>query len=807
MFSANNVSRMRFGGINSGSDVESMVKAMGMAAQMRINKNKQKVLKLEAQQNSYRDVIKRLQDFQSKYFDVLKPANNLRSATVFNQTKAKIFNGVGDNVTPNGMSVTTAPGAVNATYDVELVRNASQGKVTGNRIAPDVSGGDLRSIDGFPTTPGSGQFGVWVQVGTESKHMMIDTDGFSTVEDALNAALKDAFGTTNAGTNKVTYNAGDGSIVSSDARAISVSNFTEMQSSHTFAYDLENASGKTSFNIQIEGTMRRIEFDSVSEADFTSIINNTVDSEGTPITVIFGGAEYLENPANAGKTLEDYERIRAAYISVLDASVEIDDVTNLPLFDPTNLGNATEVAKYFNKTQFENALANQTWGGGVKVEFDFSTGDLTATGGVGMAVTTNEAHEGNGVVLGAAYKELKATPLTLASNGTLAELGIADGEILTINGKDIELKSDMTLASLASAVNAAGAGVTMSYSLITQSFTLTSTKSGTDTTPVVSGTNGVEDLLGLGASATRVDGENLEIEISTNGGAKQLIETSGNSYTLDGTTFTFESTAKSGESMRVEVGRDMGLAVEVVKGFVEMYNNLVRDITIGMLQERPSSDYYHLTPFDIEEGGLTDREIEQWNTMANKGLLYQNKTVGAVMSDLRNVFNMSVANLGSTNPNARFGIGNIMGNDGTRALTQSTDWRNYGMLEFNEQAFTEALERNPEQIALLFTGENGLASRLNNELDRALNTRGPENTHGSLIRRAGLATGTTAKNNAIYERIKSLNSTIDILQRRYDKQQERFWTQFTNMERQFASLNAQSDSMSGIFMGLFGGQQ
>jgi flagellar hook-associated protein 2 len=182
--------------------------------------------------------------------------------------------------------------------------------------------------------------------------------------------------------------------------------------------------------------------------------------------------------------------------------------------------------------------------------------------------------------------------------------------------------------------------------------------------------------------------------------------------------------------------------------------------------------------------------------MAKRGLLNNNSAVNNVMLNLRNAMLTTV----TSSTGGQFGLFSIVGNSGTRAIQTSTNFRDNGKLVFDEQALAEALERNPEDIIKLFTDENnGLMVRLERELDRAIKTTGASNERGTLIQRAGLATGQSANDNAILSRIKSLNSTIDVLQRRYDRQQERLWRMFTNMEKQFAVLNSQSDHILGMF--------
>jgi flagellar hook-associated protein 2 len=288
------------------------------------------------------------------------------------------------------------------------------------------------------------------------------------------------------------------------------------------------------------------------------------------------------------------------------------------------------------------------------------------------------------------------------------------------------------------------------------------------------------------------------------------VETAGNSYTIDGTTFTFAPHAAPGE-FRVEVGNNRGAAAEAIKNFVNDYNQLIDDI-FGMLQERRATGNYHfLTDQDIEDGGLSDRQIEQWERLAKQGILRNDSAISSVMSGLRNAMMSTVR----TDSGRDFGLFNIRGsernagmNDGPFAIRPSPNFQDNGKLILDEQALMQALESNPEDIINLFTDpQNGLMVRLERELDRAIKTTGAPEERGTLILRAGTATGQSATENTIYERIKSLNRTIDTLQARYDRQQDRYWRMFTAMESQFAVLNSQSTHIMSMFNSMLGNQQ
>jgi flagellar hook-associated protein 2 len=943
MLSANNMTRMRLAGLNSGTDVESMVRAMGMASQMRINNNQRRVLLLQAQQNAYREVISRLQTFQRSYFDFLNPATNLRSANTFNQTRANVFTG-NVEATPPGVTVSSAPGAAAATYNVRLVSNAAQARLTGEQLVAENNAPiDLAALDSA-----GGVHAMRVTAGGVTHNLVIDIAQHGNAQTAINEALR-IFGTTNAGNGIITVD-NNGNVSATDTRAISISSITQKSNTGMINFDPSLptvATGKNSFNVQIGGQSTTVEFTTIAQNHFADLFNPTTGNlmsgditahidainaarpTGAPMftraefdTLLnefntFVEVQYQNNfnewhasidlGQNAAGVFNNADReaifqsSRTAALRSSDGawaafftnnnhgfgSVEemLEVVNNggaastslLNSFDTfTNAGYLTEEQEIFLRNNFihheftmfevhagaapnpnlrsgaqfmahintpanlaneirvhnERAFADSIthleglyWDGNIQLR-KASDGTLSAVqmvpdpnndgewieGGpatVLMSVTYNHDSANN---LGIADR-FEMSIVSFASWASLGALGITDTDVLNINGRVIQLNSDMSLSQLANAVNSSGAGVNMSFSAITNTLNINTISHGADAAISFTGTNAdVLSKLGLNVSTIphgHADfndnnvpgfrqGRNLVINVNN---SPTDIETTGNSYTIDGTTFTFAPHAEEGTTMRVEVTNNPGAAVDAIKSFVNSYNSLVRDITLGMLAERPgngdrpSRTHHFLTDFDIEEMGMTETQIANWNAIANRGLLFNNRTVSNIMLQMRTVLSGTVVN--------GFGLHSIMDNEGTRAITTSGDWRNQGMLELNEAALLEALERDPEKIIELFTGENGIMSRLQFELNHALNTMGPEETHGSLIRRAGLATGITATRNAIFDRIRSTNQMIETLQRRHDKQQERFWRQFTNMERQFATLNSRSDEINGFFMGLF----
>ena len=72
---------------------------------------------------------------------------------------------------------------------------------------------------------------------------------------------------------------------------------------------------------------------------------------------------------------------------------------------------------------------------------------------------------------------------------------------------------------------------------------------------------------------------------------------------------------------------------------------------------------------------------------------------------------------------------------------------------------------------------------------------------GSLIRKAGLKSGSTATDNFIYKEMQKVNDRIKTLQDRYDAKEEYWWKVFTNMESAMSKLNSQTSYLSSYLGG------
>lgn len=458
------------------------------------------------------------------------------------------------------------------------------------------------------------------------------------------------------------------------------------------------------------------------------------------------------------------------------------------------------IIDHYNKSSLNNSIGAAETKSGVKLNVtiadDMQSATITATrevetdNGDGTTTTTTEnvdfsvsSSKNNVSDLGVAQA---TTSISQISNSTtLGELNLPADEkgnySFTINGVSFSFSEDTTVKDMMRKVNASEAGVKMSYSSLENSFTLTSNNYGVDAKiDIDSDAQGF--LAGIGLTPANFEqGANLEVEV--NG---KLLESGGNSVTVDGTTFSFAGVAE-GTEFTVGVEKDYSAITDTIKSFVEEYNKLIEDV-YKLLDEKPDKDYYFLADADKEDLDLSDKQEEKWEEKAKQGILYHDSTISSAMTKLRTALMGSIdAADGKTISLSSIGI------------KTSSDYKDHGKLILDEDKLKSSIVEYGEDIMRLFSDkEDGIMTKFADALEYAVGTTGDK---GTLINKAGAKTGTSATDNFIYNQMKRITSRIKSLEKRYENEQNRLWKKYSAMETSLGSLNSQSSTLSSYFGG------
>lgn len=789
---------MRLSGINSGYDAEAMIEKMMSTYQTKIDNQNKKLQKLQWQQEGYRDITSKLTTLKNKYFDILKRDSYLMSPTSFSRFKSTITNKANPD-RASGLSVSTTSNSVEGNYKLKVEQLATASTRTGKVIEPEGFSLDIEkaisSSEYTENADGSREykFELDVKVGDVTKTIefgatlakkadgTFDEDAFKTnLVNTLNTEFEKSFGTYD-GTNqfvKVKDN-GDGTFGFETGGNASViitektGNFGLSRPSEKIAIATQSAvTGTNSIAVNINGTVKNVEFEGVSETYFDS-----------------------RNEAGNSAILAEYNQLKTmAYIK--DKGVPASGTITQEMLDSYTY-TSTQAAKDKNSAALSSALNSAYRDEGVRFTIDGSY--ITAKKGGEDIEFSLTATSGGTLGLEKGNVTNRLTDKTrLKSMGIAAN---ADGKYeMTVNGKKISVDEKATIADLVSAVNKSGAGVTMTYSKMENKFVITANDLGNGGDVDINSNDKLAKSLGLVGDGSKYEvGKNAIFDLN---GIK--VYHNSNSYTADGTTFNFED-AELDTEINVSISKDYTDIKQTIKDFVKDYNQMIDDVYkyIGTAPKRDAKNNTYEPLTDAEKEEMDDKEIEKWEEAAKAGVLYNDSTVSSIMSKMR----IAIYNSVNLDDGSKFGLYN-MGIKTVSAFTD-TEGAKHGKLEIDEEALDKALAENPDAVTKLFTdSESGVMKQINNVIDDAISTSKLSGNvvKGSLIRKAGLESGATAKNNAIYREMEQINKRIATLQDRYDSKEDYWWSVFTNLEKMMSDLNSQSSYMSG-FLNNFGTQQ
>lgn len=791
------VSNLRLGGITSGFDTEAMVTQLLSSYQTRIDKQSQKITKLSWQQSAYQDITKKITEFKNTYFDVLKRDTYLMSPSTFNKFKADVT--ATSNADAAGLTVSTTSNSSSGSYKIKLNQAAKASTAQGNSItsgnfkldldkALSSASGEVKTNDDGSKT-WTMNFALDVQVGGIRKTISFSADALlgadgnvadkdaakSSIIDSLNQKLQESFGysgKTSGATGATDANGKEWFLqvkLGSDGKA-------EFQVGG-------NASVSVAENKGNFGLAQPKEKVAISTGSVVTGVNALqVEIGGKNVSVAFNGVSstYYDSKGQTGNEaiLAEYKGLKtAAYRKSYNlADNEIVSDEQLEKFTYSN----EQAAKDKNAASIKEALK-----GVAGYTFNFDGTYVTAADSNGNSVDFSMTSvEGGTLGLTKASASNK-----INSGSTLSDLGFkpeADGTYkLNINGTEISLDKKSTISSMMSAVNKSAAGVTMTYSSLTNSFTLESKELG-GAGKVEVGDTSLGRSLGLvddNGTVGASEGQNAIFEI--NG---QEVYLNDNTYTLDGNTFTFNDNMTIGETYTVNIAKDSTTVKDALKKFVESYNKLIDDV-YGYIGKSPAKDddgntYEPLT--DAEKEEMSEDEITKWEEKAKQGVLYNDSTVSTVMSQMRSALYTSV----TLDDGSKFGIYNL-------GIKTSSEWSEHGKLQIDENAFDKAFENNEDAIIKLFTdSDTGMMKKLNSVIDGAVKSSGAANTRGTLVRKAGKADSSVTTDSTIYKEMVKMQDRLKELQDRYDTKEEYWWKVFTNMETAMADLNSQTSYIS-----------
>lgn len=818
---------LRITGMVTGLDTDDMVRQLLKVEQIKIDRVKQKKQYSEWQRDTYREISNLMRAFKDEYFSYLNADKNMRTPSSLNSFKVLY-----------GTAETSPYLNINATKDSSMLQNpitkiqmATTAKVSGISLAKPIEGQAMTGFDislANDNTKATFTFNGITKV-IDITPMNDATGSVTDVAAGLQAKLNAAFGdnkiivsevpgedrlsftTANTNTLKIdyAYNAGlETLFTQSITKPL---NLTEQN--NKFKLTLTNAGVSTTKTMELatgEGlTLDQIVSDLQTKIDAASGFGN-----GTP-----GSGQIRVLNQNNRIVLKPIATTATASGSLTTAPIGESTTVTAGVNDSitVRIGEKEETfslgAGVYSKTNLVTALQKKLDGvfgvdkavvslddtGNLRFEEVDSTKQLSLArqedGGLAaLKLDGPLVNRSNKMDMSTSLAEIKKTFQTeLSPNDSVGEVPENDDDIeFTINGERFSFRStETTLSEVINTVNSnANANVIMSYNEMTDSITVESKNTGELSKIEIADVAGEGNLMAvLGLHGLSDAGTDAKVTFAGGTPQEYTITRSTNTFNFDNVTYELKKDYVG--SLDVSVTVDTTKAYDLIKGFVDKYNEVISKVQTRVSEKR-YRDFVPLT--DAQKKDMSEKEVELWETQAKKGILRGDTLLYGIRDELRGVLSENVDGVRLT----LFDMG----------ISTTNDYTNGGKLEINEERLKAALRDKPQEVMQLFTqtGETteskGLSHRLFDVVEKYVRTnRDANGQKGLLLEKAGIEGDITEVKNQIAEQIEDYDTAIDKLLDKLSAKEEHYYLMFARMERAISQMNTQSSWLASQFGG------
>ena len=376
----------------------------------------------------------------------------------------------------------------------------------------------------------------------------------------------------------------------------------------------------------------------------------------------------------------------------------------------------------------------------------------------------------------------KINPALALQESTIIDSGVGANQALKINVDGVTHSFDITDTTTAGGLRDAISSITGLTASIDNSGRLRVVSN--DGHPIsFSDTNkgALSDKLGLsGASfGDIVTGKNAEVVFN---GVNASYES--NTFTVTGITFTAKQVTDT--PINVTVSKDTDTAFNMVKDFVDKYNELI-DTVNGKLTEKRHRDFFPLT--DEQRKEMSEDEIKKWEEKAMSGMLRNDQLLSGGLGSLRTSLSGTLSALPAEQLRslAEIGISSTL----VTGTVVSGSYQDQGKLYIDETKLRKALSDRPDEVKNLFaaddrdpnsTAGDGIATRLHQEATNLIS---------KITNKAG-ASSMADDRYVMGKELQQYDKRVETLTRRLSDMENRYYKQFSAMETYLNRMNSQS---------------
>ena len=763
-------------GLASGIDSESVIDNMMAAMQNKIDKQKAIRQQILWKQNIYRDVTSELLTMQRNFLNTLNPSSNLRSSSLYVNQTVHVSGAVlkASSLIPNNPPLT-----------IESISQLATGKVvrSGESLSKDI------------------QVNVDLSKISETNKVDFNLDGITKSIALRGASEAEVLSNLQIDLNQ-TFGSGivvasDGSITTLNQRELKISGTSDalamlgLSQSVSNTLDLSKKLSDLNLSKPLIGNTFSFKINGI---DFSFDANATMNEVIARINQSEAGVQLRYS------NLDDRFHLTS---KILGSGVALnfeDEVGNLmgSLFGKDNLSSIGNTSLHLNRLTSVGSSLDGVTGGDFKLMINGKEEVITLAEGTydqaaALSALNQQLSDKFGVDaikvthdgLQYVFETDRAVTFT-STEGLNALMGFTtqstaiqlDSKLvdtglsgsITINGSLIDLSTLTTFQDLSDQLSLQGLNMTIDAGKLNFSSDVSLVITGdVNTMNALFGSESISFNANTNTSIVE-DGKNARFSIDGT-----VYERNTNNFNLNG--YAIQLTSTSTEAINIRSENNVDAVVDSLQKFVGAYNAIIDKVNALVQAKAEYRDFPPLT--DKQKEAMSEKEVEQWEIKAKEGLVRNDTVLSSLISELRTALSTPV-------PGSKLSLLDL-------GIT-SSNYADRGKLTIDETKLRNVLNTRTDEVQHLMTSEDGLIERFNKRLDGYV--RSTFSNPGRLVSLAGLANTVSATKNNLNDRITSIDATVKRLQAMYETQRERYWKQFTSLEKAISQMNSQSSWLS-----------
>lgn len=390
----------------------------------------------------------------------------------------------------------------------------------------------------------------------------------------------------------------------------------------------------------------------------------------------------------------------------------------------------------------------------------------------------------------------KATSETKLSELAGSNIGSSDAVTLHLTGNglsDIAVTGDTTISQLMDKLKAQG--LNANYDEAQGRLFISSVTGGVDSRFEITAGTGADVFKALKLDASvNVDGDtsndNDQDYATIVKGEDSSVVLNGvtmtgksNTIKVNGLTINLKGTTSNNDKINFLVSSDTDATYKMVKDFINNYNTILKEMNT-LYYAASAKDYSPLS--DDQKSSMTDDQIEKWEGKIKDSILRRDDTLGSVINAVKTAMTSSVEN--PSKPGTYLSLANY-------GIQTSKDYTEKGLLHIagdkddstysnSTNKLKEALEKDP----------NTVISTLAGVFKNVYDTMASKMTSIPNVR----SVFTFYNDKTMDSEQLTLKKKIKELENKLTDMEDRYYKQFTAMEKAMSKMQSQGNALSGL---------